>query len=210
MAEPCWKWRRDLTAGFRGGQGPPVAVAEVEGERLRVAGCHDDGLSLACVYRTVILRPMSIGTHLRLINPERARDQAERLFGLTRAALQSVLPTADIRHVGATAIRGCLTKGDLDIVVRVPAKDFAQAETVLATRYAFNSGSTRTTDFAAFEDATTDPPLGIQLTVIDGPFDFFHAFVEALCASSLRLFCLMGNNRSVICQHHCRIFGRTP
>jgi len=126
---------------------------------------------------------MSVEPNLKLTDAERARKQAEQLFGLTRASLQSVLPTADIRHVGATAIRGCLTKGDLDIVIRVPAKDFAHVETVLSTRFARNTGSTRTNDFAAFEDASTDPPLGIQLTTINGPFDFFHDFVEALCAS---------------------------
>ena len=126
---------------------------------------------------------MSIETHLRLTDAKRASEQAEQLFGLTKAALQSDLPTADIRHVGATAIRGCLTKGDRDIVVRVLAKDFTHADTVLSTRYTLNNGSTRTTNFAAFEDASTDPPLGIQLTTIDGPFDFFHEFVEALCAS---------------------------
>jgi GrpB-like predicted nucleotidyltransferase (UPF0157 family) len=126
---------------------------------------------------------MSDETHLRLVVTELARDQAERLFERTRASLQSVLPMADIRHIGATAIRGCLTKGDLDIVIRVPPENFAEVETVLSTRFARNNGSTRTADFAAFVDDSANPPLGIQLTTIDGPFDFFHDFVDALCAS---------------------------
>jgi GrpB-like predicted nucleotidyltransferase (UPF0157 family) len=126
---------------------------------------------------------MSLETPLRLVDPELARLRAESLFERTRAALQTVLPMADIRHIGATAIRGCLTKGDLDIVVRVPSDDFTHAETVLSNRFSRNQGSTRTSDFAAFEDVSTDPHLGIQLTAIGGPFDFFHEFVEALGAS---------------------------
>ncbi|MEZ5900373.1 MAG: GrpB family protein [Hyphomicrobiaceae bacterium] len=127
--------------------------------------------------------PMSNETRLKLVDPEFAHVQAGHLYEQTRAWLQTVLPTADVRHIGATAIPGCLTKGDLDIVIRVSPESFAQAETVLSSRFARNQGSVRTADFAAFVDTATDPPLGIQLTAINGPFDFFHAFVDALCAS---------------------------
>jgi GrpB-like predicted nucleotidyltransferase (UPF0157 family) len=116
-----------------------------------------------------------------LVDPERAREEAERLFEAVSKSLDAILPpTADIRHIGATALHGCLTKGDLDIVVRVPAVDFQAADAALASRYARNDGSIRTTTFSAFEDSSSRPHLGIQLAVIDGPSDFFHQFVEAL------------------------------
>ena len=95
-----------------------------------------------------------------------------------------MLPAAaEIRHIGATAVPGCLTKGDLDIVIRVAAEDFRQTEAVLASRFARNSGSVRTDTFSAFEDKSRAPDLGVQLTVIGGPFDVFHRFVEALLLS---------------------------
>lgn len=75
---------------------------------------------------------------------------------------------------------GCLTKGDLDIVVRVAADDFAAADTALAAQFARNTGSTHSDNFSAFEDAGVSPHLGVQLTVIDGPNDFFHTFVDML------------------------------
>ena len=34
--------------------------------------------------------------------------------------------------------------------------------------------------FSAFEDASSYPHLGVQLTVVGGEFDLFHQFVEAL------------------------------
>lgn len=77
---------------------------------------------------------------------------------------------------------GCLTKGDLDIVVRVQREDFQAAEAALAARYARNSGSVRTNEFAAFEDETCTPHLGIQLTVKGGGVDVFHQFAAALRA----------------------------
>jgi GrpB-like predicted nucleotidyltransferase (UPF0157 family) len=128
-----------------------------------------------------ILLTMSHESEFRLVDTEPARVAAQQLFEAVSRSLAGILPpTADIRHVGATAVPGCLTKGDLDIVVRVTAEDFKAADTALALRYARNDGSVRSTDFSALEDASDHPHLGIQLTAIDSPFDSFHLFAEAL------------------------------
>jgi GrpB-like predicted nucleotidyltransferase (UPF0157 family) len=122
---------------------------------------------------------------LTLIDAERARDAARRLFEAVSKSLGAMLPPrVDIRHIGATAVPGCLTKGDLDIVVRVPVEDFETADGMLASRYSRNDGSIRTATFSAFEDPSSHPHLGIQLVTIDGPLDDFHLFVEALQGSS--------------------------
>ena len=116
-----------------------------------------------------------------LVDTKRAREQAQLLFQAVRNSIVEILPlTADIRHVGATAVEGCLTKGDVDIVVRVSANHFSDADAALASRFSRNSGSTRTDTFSAFEDASCHPHAGIQLTIIDGPYDVFHRFVELL------------------------------
>ncbi|RZK79230.1 MAG: hypothetical protein EOO66_30345, partial [Methylobacterium sp.] len=58
-----------------------------------------------------------------------AHAAADQLFAVVWRALEIVLPLeTEILHVGATAIPGCLTKGDLDIVVRVERQAFAIAE----------------------------------------------------------------------------------
>lgn len=110
-----------------------------------------------------------------------ARAAAEQLFTQIASTLRELLPaSAEIRHIGATAITGCLTKGDLDIVVRVEQEHFARADELLAKRFARNTGSVQAGTFSAFEDAGSSPPLGIQLTAVDGPYDDFHLFVDAL------------------------------
>ena len=124
---------------------------------------------------------MSSEPPFRLVDTEPAREKAQGLFERVRNSLAPLLPSdADIRHIGATAVSGCLTKGDLDIVIRVPNKAFRQADALLARHFARNDGSIRTASFSAFEDESTDPHLGIQLTMVSGPHDFFHLFVEAL------------------------------
>ena len=116
-------------------------------------------------------------------DPDRARRAAGVLFASVTRDLAPLLPdSAEMLHVGATAVPGCLTKGDLDVVVRVDAGDFSPVEAGLAARFARNHGSLRTPDFAAFADNATVPALGIQLTVRQGRFDVFHRFVAALIA----------------------------
>ena len=106
------------------------------------------------------------------------------MFARVEAELRPLFPAeADIRHIGATAIPGCLTKGDLDIAVRVPVERFAQSDAVLAERFSRNAGSVRTESFSAFEDNACQPHLGVQLVAIGGSHDFFHTFAERLLSS---------------------------
>lgn len=73
--------------------------------------------------------------------------------------------------MGASAIPGCLTKGYLDLVVRVDAAEFDRAEAALAASFRMmKPGSIRTDDFAAFADETRVLPLGIQRTVENGRY----------------------------------------
>lgn len=110
-----------------------------------------------------------------------AREAAARLFQRVATELKNLLPdTAEVRHIGATAVPGCLTKGDLDLVVRVPADAFDAAERALASRFPRNVGSKRTDSFSAFEDPDTNPHLGVQLVMAGSEDDVFHLFLDAL------------------------------
>ena len=112
---------------------------------------------------------------------ELATERANSLFEEVRAKLAAVLPVgALIEHIGATAVPACLTKGDLDVVVRVSAEEFNQCQSLLKKLYAENLGSIRTSSFAAFMDEGANPPLGIQLVIIDSEFDFFTLFRDRL------------------------------
>lgn len=120
---------------------------------------------------------------LRLSDPAVSAAAARRLFAQVRAELAAALPQeAEIEHVGATAVAGCLGKGDLDVAVRVPGGRFAACRTVLGRRYADNAGSVRTPDFAAFCDETAEPPLGIQLVALGSELDVFVRFRDRLRA----------------------------
>lgn len=101
-------------------------------------------------------------------------------FNTQKERIRKVIPDADIQHVGSSAIPNSLSKGDLDIQVRVSSSSFPQAVEKLSKLYDLNKGSTKTSEFRAFQDDTTSSPLGIQLTVIDSEYDFFWKFRDVL------------------------------
>lgn len=105
---------------------------------------------------------------------------AEKTFLAQKNTIKKLLPEADVQHVGSTAIPNCITKGDLDIQVRVVLEQFPKAVQELSSLYEVNDGSVKTDTFRAFKNDSTIPPLGVQLTVIDSEFDFFWKFRDVL------------------------------
>lgn len=105
-------------------------------------------------------------------------------FAAHLARIGAALPAAEIEHVGATAIPGALTKGDLDLLVRVPAPEFAAAVATLRTMYTVHQPENWTPTYASFADAAaSDPPVGVQLAVAGSADDaLFGPFRDALIA----------------------------
>src|SRR5690625_2005753 len=108
------------------------------------------------------------------------RNDEEKAFLSQKKLIKAYLPGVDVQHVGSTAIPNSLTKGDLDIQVRVTAKQFPEAVKALSKLYEINEGSAKTEEFRAFKDDLASPPLGVQLTVIGSEFDFFWKFRDVL------------------------------
>lgn len=101
------------------------------------------------------------------------RGQADILFLRLEAHLRALMPRATIEHVGSTSLPDGLTKGDLDVQVRVGADDFDRACEILEELYEPNPGGF-TEAGRSFKDDSTDPPLGLHVTIIDGPSDIQH------------------------------------
>jgi GrpB-like predicted nucleotidyltransferase (UPF0157 family) len=107
-------------------------------------------------------------------------EKAEQTFLEHKQIIKERIPEADVQHVGSTAIPNSLTKGDLDIQVRVTQEQFPKAVQLLTALYQPNEGSDKTECFRAFKDDSMEPPLGVQLTVIDSEYDFFWKFRDIL------------------------------
>lgn len=117
---------------------------------------------------------------VRFFNSEEVFRIAEKAFIEQKKIILKQIPEADIHHVGSTAVPGSLTKGDLDIQVRVSQFLFQDAVQILIGIFEMNEGSTQTDSFMAFKDDSAIPPLGVQLTVINSDMDIFWKQREAL------------------------------
>jgi len=111
------------------------------------------------------------------------RTRVFRRFEQLTGELTVLIPDADIQHVGSTAIPGSLTKGDLDIQVRVSAATYPIAKQRLAEIYDVNVGGFAAGDAVSFEDYTSVPSVGVHLTVIGGSADIQWRFRDLLAAS---------------------------
>ena len=107
-----------------------------------------------------------------------ARERA-RVVALVRAAV----PFGEVLEVGSTAVDGVIGKQDIDVMVRVPAAQFAAARTVLDRH--FRRNATQISN-AAYQGYLVDSALdaAIQLIVAGSGYDGFVAFLERLRADA--------------------------
>jgi GrpB-like predicted nucleotidyltransferase (UPF0157 family) len=117
---------------------------------------------------------------------EHFRSQVLQRFECLKLEFTALIPGADIQHVGSTAIPGSLTKGDLDIQVRVVSSTYPGAKQRLSEIYDVNIGGFAADDAVSFEDYTSVPSVGIHLTVIGGSADIQWRFRDLLTASESR------------------------
>ncbi len=118
---------------------------------------------------------------------EKFRKHAEELFLKEQKRILRAVPSADVQHIGSTAIPGSLTKGDLDIQVRVKQKDFVKAQNALSKMYKPNKGNPPTKTYASFKDDNAKISLGIQLTVIGSREDNFTNLRDILVSNKKHL-----------------------
>jgi GrpB-like predicted nucleotidyltransferase (UPF0157 family) len=113
------------------------------------------------------------------------RDLAEAAFQQHRRVVLALLPGAEVEHVGATAVPGALTKGDVDVLVRVGEDDFPAAVDVLSDVYPIHQPHNWTPTLASFKaKEPAELEVGVQLVVAGSDADrWFGPFRDALIDS---------------------------
>jgi len=97
---------------------------------------------------------------------------AEKIFQQQKKRILAEFPLVDIQHIGSTAIPGSITKGDLDIQVRVSKKGFGKTKKYFEKLCEVNQQENWSDTFASFKnDNDFEIPVGIQLTVIGSTYD---------------------------------------
>jgi len=101
------------------------------------------------------------------------RPQVEATLGRLSAQIKALVPDAEIHHIGATAVPGALTKGDLDVLLRVSPERFPAVVDRLKRDFQIKQPNNWTPQFASFgSDTKFELPVGIQVVVNGSENDF--------------------------------------
>lgn len=97
---------------------------------------------------------------------------ADKIVAEVATELRTLLPDCEVEHIGATALPDGVTKGDVDVNIRVPASSFERAVEMLTAQFAVAQPQNWTPTYASFSDPDRALPLGLQVTVSGSPDDF--------------------------------------
>lgn len=118
---------------------------------------------------------------MKIHPPSDYQALASKVFDEIRAALQPLMPSASIEHVGSSCVPGALSKGDLDVCVAVHAHEFnITREKLQSLGYAIKIGTLQTEQLCMLEAPRKDISAAIQLIERGSEFEFFHKFRDAL------------------------------
>jgi GrpB-like predicted nucleotidyltransferase (UPF0157 family) len=95
----------------------------------------------------------------------------EKAFEDEQEKIQRLLPRAEVLHTGGTSVPDALTRGDLDIHVRVLADDFCAARDAFVSVYVTYHPEMWTGEFAAFVAPHALVATGVALTAVGGEHD---------------------------------------
>lgn len=115
---------------------------------------------------------------IKLFKTDEIGSKIGALFESKKQKLAQLLQGAGIEHIGGTAVPGSISRGDLDINIRVRPEDFEGAIETLKKLYQINQPENWSWGFASLKDDLRR--LGIQVTIIDSPEDYFVAQREYL------------------------------
>lgn len=115
---------------------------------------------------------------MRFLKPEEYQDAVEQKFLAMKARLSSAVPYAEIEHIGSSAIRGAVSKGDLDILVRVNRSQFSDALNAISNAgFAIKPGTLRTESLCMLEGAED---VAVQLIERGSEFEMFVRFRDLM------------------------------
>lgn len=97
-------------------------------------------------------------------------DEARRTRDDVAAELSELGVPGELTITGATSVRGALTKGDIDLHLRVEPTTFPDAVAALARAYRVGSPHAWADTLAVF-DLGRPHPAGLAVTPVDSPHD---------------------------------------
>lgn len=118
---------------------------------------------------------------VRVHAPRQYQERALAAYEDAELLLAAILPDARIEHVGASAIPGAYSRGDVDVCVVVPPDRWREALGVLGEAgFTLRPGTLRTEQACTLDAPGSDVALGVLLVDAGTRHDHFVRFRDAL------------------------------
>jgi GrpB-like predicted nucleotidyltransferase (UPF0157 family) len=109
---------------------------------------------------------------VRLRSTSELAEISDQVMSELETILRELLPACQVEHIGATSMPDGVTKGDVDLNIRVSPDDFAHAVEALRGPFPVAQPDNWTPTYASFSDPHRALPVGLQVTAIGSPDDF--------------------------------------
>lgn len=117
---------------------------------------------------------------MRFLAPGEYQIRLEQMYQQLKELLMTLLPHAEVEHIGSSAIKGAHSKGDLDVLVRVTKEQFKHSlELIASLGFSIKSGTLRTEALCMLEGSGE---TAIQLIEKGSKFEMFIQFRDKMNA----------------------------
>jgi len=158
---------RDFDTWLETGRGKPLALG---GPLLDVA--TTDPVDVDAVVGWIRGQPEWGSPAVELGPVAAVAAGADTIVANVESWLRQRLPDCQIEHIGATSMPDGVTKGDVDVNIRVSQQDFANVVDILRRCYDVAQPDNWSPTYASFSDPSHDLPVGLQVTVVGSSDDF--------------------------------------
>lgn len=118
---------------------------------------------------------------MKFFSPNQFVDKLNVIFDEVKSRISQVLPHAEVDHIGSSSIKNAISKGDLDILVRVEGKDFHKGINALQNLgFKIKEGTLRTKSLCMLTTDEFKEDVAIQLVERGSEFENFLKFRDRL------------------------------
>lgn len=121
---------------------------------------------------------------MKLIESDHCRAHAKVIFEKWKPIIETSIPASKVEHIGSTAVRGVLTKGDIDLYVEVAGDAHAAAVSTIETMgFTVKPNTHRDAELCMLERSDVDN-FALQVVAQGSKYRFFLEFRDALNSSN--------------------------
>lgn len=118
---------------------------------------------------------------MKMLKPEEYQKKTNKIFKKIHKEIKYLIPSSRIEHIGASAIKGAISKGDIDIFVGVASNKFEDAVGLLGrSGYFLKQGTLRDSSLCMLVTNKYNYDVAIQLVENGSEFEMFLTFRDKL------------------------------